>query len=75
MTVIALNAPSFFNTVGKAITSFFTHLIENSAMARSAEARRQLMESLYAKTDAELAEMHLSRDSIPAYVFRDLMYI
>jgi uncharacterized protein YjiS (DUF1127 family) len=33
------------------------------------------MEELQNKSDAELAEMGLRRDDIPAYVFRDILYI
>ena len=40
-----------------------------------AASRRDAIEALEAKTDAELAAMGLRRDDIPHYVFRDLFYI
>lgn len=79
MSVIAIKSPSklssFFDGAGKAIGAFFIHLIENSGRARAAEARRLQIELLDAKTDAELAAMHLRRDDIASYVFRDMLYI
>ena len=38
-------------------------------------SRRDLIEALEAKSDAELSAMGLHRDEIPYYVFRDLYYI
>ncbi|MFD1344788.1 hypothetical protein [Litorisediminicola beolgyonensis] len=39
------------------------------------KARLPQIRALEAKTDAELAEMGLTRDDIPRHVFRDLWYI
>jgi hypothetical protein len=66
---------SFAGDIGAAIAAFFTNMIENSSMARAAEVRGAQIDALNAKTDTELAVMGLRRDEIPAYVFRDLMYI
>ena len=75
MSVQSTNAPSFIGGIGAALAAFFTNIIESSWMASSAEARGAQIAKLNAKTDAELAAMNLRRDDIPAYVFRDLMYI
>jgi hypothetical protein len=75
MSVQSTTAPSFVGGIGASIASFFTRIIESSAMARSAEARGEQIRALYAKSDEELAKMNLSRDGIAHYVFRDLMYI
>lgn len=39
------------------------------------KSRRSEIDALEAKSDAELAQMGLSRERIPHYVFRDLFYI
>ncbi|WP_322866402.1 hypothetical protein U5922_009455 [Aquicoccus sp. G2-2] len=44
----------------------------NYARVRS---RRDRIEALQAKTDAELATLGIKRDDIISYVFRDLFYI
>lgn len=38
-------------------------------------SRSEKIAALQAKSDAELTKMGISRDQIPAYVFRDLFYI
>ncbi|MFD1509944.1 hypothetical protein [Lacimonas salitolerans] len=40
-----------------------------------AKSRRSEIDALEAKSDAQLAEMGLTRDRIPHYVFRDLFYV
>lgn len=40
-----------------------------------AASRRDAIDALEAKSDAELARMGLRREDIPRYVFRDLYYI
>jgi uncharacterized protein YjiS (DUF1127 family) len=39
------------------------------------KSRMDEIEALNAKTDAELAEIGITRDDIPRYVFRDTFYI
>lgn len=48
-----------------------------NALIRMGEARSRTdqMDTLNAKTDAELAEMGLRREDIARYVFRDMMHI
>ena len=75
MAVHSTNAPSFAGDIGAAIAAFFTNMIENSSMARAAEVRGAQIDALNAKTDTELTVMGERRDEIPAYVFRDLVYI
>jgi uncharacterized protein YjiS (DUF1127 family) len=50
------------SSVGRALNAYA------ESRARTAEVRE-----LEAKTDAELARLGITRDQIPAYVFRDLM--
>ena len=52
----------------RAIGRFFITVMEQNS-------RVQLVERLNAKSDAELAEMGLSRDEIVHHVFRDLYYL
>ena len=66
--------PSFVTAISSFFSSFFHAMIDARAMRAAAEARAQKIEFLNAKSDAELAGMHLRRSDIPAYVFRDLMY-
>jgi len=52
-----------FAAIGRAFTVHLEH-----------EARTKQIAQLNAKSDAELKQMGLTRDQIPAYVFRDLFY-
>jgi len=54
---------------------FFVKMIENSAMARSAEVSSEQIAALNAKSDAELAAVRLNRSDIALHVFRDRLYI
>lgn len=74
MALSDMHRPSAIQAIGSFFTSIFNALIDARMLRISAEARAQKIEILNAKSDAELAEMHLRRDDIPAYVFRDLMY-
>ncbi|MEP2681327.1 MULTISPECIES: hypothetical protein [Rhodobacterales] len=74
MALSDMHRPSAIHAIGSFFTSIFNALIDARMLRISAEARAQKIEILNAKSDAELAEMHLKRDDIPAYVFRDLMY-
>ncbi|KEJ95802.1 hypothetical protein [Pseudosulfitobacter pseudonitzschiae] len=71
------NAPvaSFFAGIGSVLSRVFTALIEAGQKSRSMEARMHLIERLNAMSDAQLAELKIERDNIPAYVFRDLYYV
>lgn len=48
-----------------------------AAMAAYMERRTRSdqIAALQAKSDAELAKLGITRDEIPAYVFRDLFYV
>ncbi|MDG1103761.1 MAG: DUF1127 domain-containing protein [Ascidiaceihabitans sp.] len=50
-------------------------MIENSAMARSAEVRSEQFAALNAKSDEGLAAMRLNRSDIALHVCRDRLYI
>ncbi|MTE00614.1 hypothetical protein GIY56_09970 [Paracoccus sp. YIM 132242] len=55
---------AFFNRFGQGMNAYL------ESRARCAE-----IEALEAKTDAELAGMGLTRDRIPAHVFRDTYWL
>lgn len=55
---------AFFNSIGQGINAY--------AQYRS---RADQVQALNAKSDDELAQMGLTRDDIPRYVFRDLFYV
>lgn len=63
-------SPGIFARFGR----WITQLGEASYIARGMEARVERLHKLQLKSDAELAEIGLRRDELPAYVFRDLMY-
>ena len=73
MTILTTNsqsfdpAPGLFSRGKAALMRAFT------ADARVA-MRRDRIEALQAKSDADLARMGLTRDQIPYHVFRDLFY-
>lgn len=75
MSVQSTNAPIYFGGFTAAISSFFVNMIENSAMARSAEVRSEQIAALNAKSEEELAAMRLNRSDIALHVFRDRLYI
>jgi len=58
-----------------AITETFWIIRSAVAMSATAEARMARIEALNAKSDAELAQLGLSRDGIPAHVFGDLIHL
>lgn len=53
---------TFFATIGQGFNTYLT-----------TQARIGEMEALYAKSDAQLGQMGLTREDIPRYVFRDLL--
>ena len=54
----------FFHSMGAAMTSYMER-----------RSRADQIAALNAKSDAELAELGITRDAIPAYVFRDMFYV
>ncbi|MCR8825914.1 hypothetical protein [Pseudosulfitobacter koreensis] len=65
----------FFAGFGAALSRGFTKLIEAGQKSRGMEARMHLIDRLNAMSDAQLAELKIARENIPAYVFRDLYYV
>lgn len=65
----------FFAGLGATLSRFFTALVEAGQKSRGMEARMHLIERLNAMSDAQLAELKIERENIPAYVFRDLYYV
>lgn len=57
------------------IDAFFASLGQGVNAYMESRSRADRIHALNAKTDAELAEMGIRREEIPAYVFRDLFYI
>jgi len=62
----------------KADRGFFGRLMDRMAAAIEAQnqhlSRRDRIEALEAKTDAELAQMGIKRDQIAYHVYHDLFY-
>lgn len=71
------NSPvaNFFAGFGAAFSRGFAALVEAGQKSRGMEARMNLIERLNAMSDAQLAELKIERENIPAYVFRDLYYV
>ncbi len=65
----------FFAGVGAALSRGFVKLIEAGQKSRGMQARMHLIDRLNAMSDAQLAELKIERENIPAYVFRDLYYV
>lgn len=57
------------------IDAFFVGLGQGFNAYLDRRSRSEQIEMLNEKTDAELAKMGITRDGIPAYVFRDVFYI
>ncbi|WP_407495282.1 hypothetical protein [Pseudooceanicola sp. MF1-13] len=55
---------NFFDAVGRGLTTYMER-----------RSRADQIAALNAKSDAELAKLGITRDGIPAYVFRDLFYV
>lgn len=74
MTTITTNTPVAAQSHGvfrKVLNALMRGFEAHSRKA----SRRDRIEALEAKSDAELARMGLTRDQIPFHVFRDLFYI
>ena len=59
-------------TLSNRLDLFFAGLGQGVNAAGLCRSRRRELEGLYAKSDAELILMGLTRAEIPAYVFADL---
>ncbi|WP_163849333.1 hypothetical protein [Pseudooceanicola aestuarii] len=57
------------------LDAFFVSMGQGFNAYLERRARTEQIEALNAKSDAELAKLGITRDAIPAYVFRDLFYI
>ena len=57
------------------IDAFFATLGQGMNAYMHRKSRMDEIEALHAKSDAELAEIGITRDDIPRYVFRDTFYI
>ena len=55
--------------------SFFASMGQGFNAYLERRSRTTQIEALNAKSDEELAKLGITRDGIPAYVFRDLFYI
>jgi uncharacterized protein YjiS (DUF1127 family) len=55
---------AFFAAVGQGFNAYLER-----------RSRSVQIEALNAKSDAELAKMGITREGIPAYVFRDVFYV
>lgn len=65
---------AFFDTTrDSAFDRFFAGIGQGFNAYIERRSRRDQVERLQAKSDAELAEMGLRRDDIPRYVFRDMI--
>lgn len=56
-------------------TRVFDAMIHRIETQGSMASRRRMIETLEAKTDADLAAMGLRRENIVHHVFRDLYYV
>lgn len=57
------------------VDAFFASLGQGMNAYMHRKSRMDEIEALNAKSDAELAEIGITRDDIPRYVFRDTFYI
>lgn len=55
-------------------SAFFARLMQGMENHIRVASRRDLIERLEAKSDAELAELGIRRQDITAHVFRDMFY-
>lgn len=70
-TTVFQSVLNFFAPVGQMFAAIGTGLIK----AGEASSRMEAIQTLNAKSDAELAELGVKRDDIVRYVFKDLFYI
>ena len=57
------------------VNGFFSGLGAGLVAYMERRSRAAEIAALEAKSDAELAELGVKREQIPAYVFRDLFYV
>lgn len=55
-------------------SAFFARLMQGLETHMRVASRRDLIERLEAKSDAELAELGIRREDITRHIFRDLFY-
>ncbi|MCC5988298.1 MAG: hypothetical protein JJT95_11495 [Pararhodobacter sp.] len=72
MSVSAIRNP-LSNQVQRRVDAFFASIGQGINGFAKALARQDEIEALYAKSDAQLAEMGLTRVDVPRHVFRDLL--
>ncbi|MBU3031204.1 hypothetical protein [Paracoccus marinaquae] len=65
----------FTTEIRDRIDAFFARLGQGLNAYLESRCRRDRIEALEAKSDEELARMGLTRDGIPAYVFRDMIWL
>lgn len=70
MAVSAIRNP-LSARIQRRLDAFFASLGQGFNAYIETMARRDQIEALYAKSDAQLAEMGLKREDIPYHVFRD----
>ncbi|MWD28735.1 hypothetical protein E0K89_014715 [Aquicoccus sp. SCR17] len=58
-----------------ALDGFFASLGQGMNAYLERRSRMDQINALNAKSDEELSRMGITRDGIPAYVFRDLFYV
>jgi uncharacterized protein YjiS (DUF1127 family) len=71
------NAATHIESAGfrAGLSNFFHGLGQGFVAYMERRARTEQIAALNAKSDEELAKMGITRDTIPAYVFRDLFYV
>ena len=57
------------------LNNFFAGLGRGMTAYMERRSRADQTAALNAKSDAELSKLGITRDGIPAYVFRDLFYV
>ena len=70
-------ASTEIHTIARApgpISRFFARLMDGMENHMRIASRRDLIETLEAKSDEELADLGIKRDRIAQYVFRDMFY-
>lgn len=72
---MTLQTTAYSSWLPAAYDSFFARLGQGLNAYIETRSRRAEIVALEAKSDAELAQMGLSRDRIVHYVFRDLIWI
>lgn len=72
---MAYTITHFSPDVRRRIDNFFVRIGQGMNTYVESHSRRDQIEALEAKSDAELARMGLTRDRIAEYVFRDMIWL